>query len=119
METLGEWHYAGDFQSCQQSGYRQGRRGSAEGRGAGDPSCAQEPSTKARGRRCAQGTQRRISSNWRISSRRNAEEFAKLETLNNGKPLREARYDVADAAGCFRYYAGLITKPLGQTFRSV
>jgi betaine-aldehyde dehydrogenase len=46
----------------------------------------------------------------------NAEEFAALETRNNGKPLREARFDVADAANCFRYYAGLITKPLGQTF---
>ena len=45
-----------------------------------------------------------------------AEELATLETRNNGKPLREARFDVADAAGCFRYYAGLITKPLGQTY---
>jgi betaine-aldehyde dehydrogenase len=45
-----------------------------------------------------------------------AEEFATLETRNNGKPLREARGDVTDAAACFRYYAGLITKPLGQTF---
>lgn len=45
-----------------------------------------------------------------------AEELARLETLNNGKPLRESRCDVADAVGCFRYYAGLITKPLGQTY---
>src|SRR4029453_5718560 len=45
-----------------------------------------------------------------------AEEFATLETRNNGKPLREAKFDVADAAACFRYYAGLITKPLGQTY---
>lgn len=45
-----------------------------------------------------------------------AEALALLETRNNGKPLREARCDVADAANCFRYYAGLITKPLGQTF---
>ncbi|MDB6174908.1 MAG: betaine-aldehyde dehydrogenase [Chthoniobacteraceae bacterium] len=45
-----------------------------------------------------------------------AAELAELETRNNGKPLREAQFDVADAAGCFRYYAGLITKPLGQTF---
>lgn len=45
-----------------------------------------------------------------------AEELAKLDTLNNGKPLREARYDAADAAGCFRYYAGLATKPQGQTY---
>jgi betaine-aldehyde dehydrogenase len=46
----------------------------------------------------------------------NAADFAALETLNCGKPLREAEYDVADAANCFRYYAGLATKPHGQTF---
>ncbi len=45
-----------------------------------------------------------------------AAELATTETRNNGKPLREARYDVADAANCFRYYAGLASKPLGQTF---
>ena len=45
-----------------------------------------------------------------------ATEIAKLETLDNGKPLREAEYDMADAAGCFRYYAGLATKPTGQTY---
>ncbi len=44
----------------------------------------------------------------------NASELAELETLNSGKPLRESQYDMADAANCFRYYAGLITKPLGQ-----
>lgn len=44
-----------------------------------------------------------------------ADELAELETLNGGKPLREAKYDIADAAGCYRYYAGLITKPTGQT----
>ena len=36
--------------------------------------------------------------------------------MDNGKTLREAGYDVADAAACFRYYAGLITKPDGQTY---
>lgn len=45
-----------------------------------------------------------------------AEELARRDTLNNGKPLREARFDVADAAGCFRYYAGLATKPQGCTY---
>lgn len=45
----------------------------------------------------------------------NADELAEIEVLNAGKPLREAKFDVADAAGCFRYYAGLITKPTGQT----
>ncbi|RNB89844.1 aldehyde dehydrogenase family protein [Brevibacillus fluminis] len=46
-----------------------------------------------------------------------ADEFARLETENNGKPLRESLPDVADAANCFRYYAGLINKPLGQTYQ--
>ncbi|MCX6969885.1 MAG: aldehyde dehydrogenase family protein [Verrucomicrobia bacterium] len=45
-----------------------------------------------------------------------AEELAVLDTRNNGKPLREARFDAADTAACFRYYAGLATKPQGQTF---
>ncbi len=45
-----------------------------------------------------------------------AQEFSQIDTLNNGKPLRETQYDVADAANCFRYYAGLATKPTGQTF---
>ncbi len=45
-----------------------------------------------------------------------AQELQYIDTLNNGKPLRETMYDVADAAGCFRYYAGLATKPSGQTF---
>jgi len=46
----------------------------------------------------------------------NAADLARIETLNCGKPLRESEYDVADAANCFRYYAGLATKPHGQTF---
>jgi betaine-aldehyde dehydrogenase len=46
----------------------------------------------------------------------NGADFAAMETLNCGKPLREAEYDVADAANCFRYYAGLATKPQGQTY---
>jgi betaine-aldehyde dehydrogenase len=44
------------------------------------------------------------------------EELMRIDTLNNGKPLRETEYDVVDAANCFRYYAGLATKPHGQTF---
>jgi len=44
------------------------------------------------------------------------EEFAKLETLNNGKPLREAEYDITDSINQFRYYAGLATKPHGVTY---
>ncbi len=45
-----------------------------------------------------------------------AAELARIDTLNNGKPIRETEYDVTDAANCFRYYAGLATKPTGQTF---
>ncbi|MFP3391644.1 aldehyde dehydrogenase family protein [Brevibacillus sp. SIMBA_076] len=45
-----------------------------------------------------------------------ADEFAKLDTQNNGKPLRESTYDVSDAVNQFRYYAGLCTKPTGQTY---
>ncbi len=45
-----------------------------------------------------------------------AEEFARRDTLNNGKPRREAQFDVADTAACFRYYAGLATKPHGETY---
>ncbi|GIO08878.1 betaine-aldehyde dehydrogenase [Brevibacillus reuszeri] len=44
------------------------------------------------------------------------DEFAKLDTQNNGKPLRESTYDVSDAVNQFRYYAGLCTKPNGQTY---
>lgn len=33
--------------------------------------------------------------------------LAQLEAANNGKPLREAQWDIDDAAGCFDYYAGL------------
>ncbi|MGE7601665.1 aldehyde dehydrogenase family protein [Peribacillus sp. NPDC097675] len=44
------------------------------------------------------------------------EEFAQLETLNNGKPYREAKYDIHDAINQLHYYAGLATKPKGQTF---
>ncbi len=44
------------------------------------------------------------------------EDFVRIDTLNNGKPLRECEYDAIDAANCFRYYAGYATKPHGQTF---
>ena len=44
------------------------------------------------------------------------EEFAYLETLDNGKTLRESMNDVEDAINQLRYYAGLATKPHGQTY---
>lgn len=37
--------------------------------------------------------------------RERAEELAVLSSRNNGKPLAEARIDMADAAACFAYYA--------------
>lgn len=46
----------------------------------------------------------------------NADELAEMDTRNMGKPLREAKYDVADTVNCFRYYAGLVNKSLGQTY---
>ncbi|MCW8449621.1 aldehyde dehydrogenase family protein [Legionella quinlivanii] len=47
--------------------------------------------------------------------RDNAARLAELETQNCGKPLAEAEYDVADAANCFEFYAGLTTKIHGET----
>ena len=44
------------------------------------------------------------------------EEFAYLETLNNGKPLREARFNILNTIATLRYNASLINKPLGQTY---
>lgn len=44
------------------------------------------------------------------------DEFAEVDTRNNGKPIRESSYDVSDAVNQFRYYAGLCTKPSGQTY---
>ncbi len=35
------------------------------------------------------------------------QELAKIETLDNGKPLPEAQWDIEDTAGTFEYYAGL------------
>jgi hypothetical protein len=34
-------------------------------------------------------------------------ELARLEVIDNGKPLPEAEWDIGDAAACFDYYAGL------------
>jgi len=47
--------------------------------------------------------------------RAQAREFAELETRNCGKPLAESEFDVADAANCFEFYAGLATKLHGET----
>jgi betaine-aldehyde dehydrogenase len=39
--------------------------------------------------------------------RNNKEDLARLETMQNGKPLPEALWDMDDVAACFDYYAGL------------
>ena len=46
--------------------------------------------------------------------RAQADELARLETENMGKPLVESEFDVADAATCFEYYGGLATKITGE-----
>ncbi|KZS05982.1 Retinal dehydrogenase 1 [Daphnia magna] len=46
---------------------------------------------------------------------RDAEYLAALETLNNGKPLAEAQFDMVCAINCLRYYAGWADKIHGQT----
>ena len=55
---------------------------------------------------------------WKLadSIEAHAEEFAQLESLDNGKPLAVARAaDVALAVDHFRYYAGWTTKIEGET----
>ena len=44
------------------------------------------------------------------------DEFARLDAIDMGKPLREAECDVADAIHVFRYYAGLIHAPYGGVY---
>ena len=44
------------------------------------------------------------------------EELARTDTLDNGKPLREAEGDVDDAIHCFRYYAGMVKAPYGGVY---
>jgi acyl-CoA reductase-like NAD-dependent aldehyde dehydrogenase len=47
---------------------------------------------------------------------KNADEFAQLETLDNGKPIKESRYfDIPAVVETFRYYAGWATKLEGET----
>lgn len=46
----------------------------------------------------------------------NVERLATAETFNTGKAYIESEYDVYDSAACCRYYAGLVSKPTGQTY---
>jgi aldehyde dehydrogenase (NAD+) len=56
---------------------------------------------------------------WKIGAlvEEHRDELAQLETLDNGKPLRESRnVDVPGAARYFKYWSGWPTKIFGQTF---
>lgn len=44
------------------------------------------------------------------------EEFARLDCMDHGKPLREAECDVDDAVHTFRYYSSLIKTPHGGVY---
>lgn len=46
--------------------------------------------------------------------RKNKAKLACLESINNGKPLRESEFDIDDVATCFEYYGGLATKIYGE-----
>lgn len=46
----------------------------------------------------------------------NSDELARLETLDNGKPINDSRYvDVVMTADCYRYYAGVANNIRGKT----
>ena len=47
--------------------------------------------------------------------RRDADLLARLETIDSGKPLSQARADIAGSARYFEYYAGLADKVQGET----
>src|ERR1700691_3185132 len=55
---------------------------------------------------------------WKLADllEKNIDEFAELETLDNGKPIFESRYvDMPMVVDVLRYYAGLATKINGET----
>jgi len=55
---------------------------------------------------------------WKLGARlmERADEFARLETLHNGKPITESRQiEIPAAAECLQYYAGWADKVQGET----
>ena len=54
---------------------------------------------------------------WKLAEliERDRQVFMELETLDNGKPLDKAQYDVLGAINHFKYYAGWATKIEGTT----
>ena len=54
---------------------------------------------------------------WRLGDLilEHADELARLETLDNGKPIFESRQiDVPMVANCFHYFSGWVTKLAGR-----
>ena len=47
--------------------------------------------------------------------RERAEELAKIETANAGKPIKDSRDEADGVAGCLEYYAGAISRHFGET----
>ena len=60
---------------------------------------------------------RRAKALWKLAAllEANADAFARLETLNQGKPLREARGDIGYVVRTFEYFGGLADKLEGET----
>ena len=59
---------------------------------------------------------------WKLADllEQNIDEFAELETLDNGKPIFESRYvDMPMVVDVLRYYAGLATKIHGETINTL
>src|SRR5216684_3385445 len=59
---------------------------------------------------------------WKLADllEKNIDEFAELETLDNGKPIFESRYvDMPMVIDVLRYYAGLTTKIHGETVNTL
>ena len=59
---------------------------------------------------------------WKLADllEQNIDEFAELETLDNGKPIFESRYvDMPMVIDVLRYYAGLATKIHGETVNTL
>ena len=71
-------------------------------------------STRGRGRTSPRRSAGAFSSASRRSSATTPPNWAELETRNNGKPIVEAEFDIADVATCFEYYGGLATKIHGD-----
>lgn len=47
--------------------------------------------------------------------RDNLDRFAEIESLNVGKPMDGAKWEIGAVANCFEYYAGAVNKFYGQT----